>query len=98
MINLNWISTPQIPTENPLTVEGVNLGKKLFNDPILSVDGTISCSNRHLKSSNFSDPNKTSIGFNGLQGTRNASIITNSLWSNSFNWDGRSINIRVSSF
>ena len=90
--------TPQIPIENPLTVEGVNLGKKLFNDPILSVDGTISCSSCHLKSSNFSDPNKTSIGFNGLQGKRNASIITNSLWSNSFNWDGSALTLESQAF
>ena len=90
--------TPQIPIENPLTVEGVNLGKKLFNDPILSVDGTISCSSCHLKSSNFSDPNKTSIGFNGLQGTRNASVITNSLWSNSFNWDGSALTLESQAF
>ena len=66
----------------------MSLGEKLFNDPILSVDGTISCSSCHLKSSNFSDPNKTSIGFNGSEGFR-ASTITNSIWSNSFNWDER---------
>ncbi len=90
--------TPVIPINNPLTNEGVSLGEKLFNDPILSVDGTISCSSCHLKSSNFSDPNKTSIGFNGSEGFRNASTITNSIWSNSFNWDGSELTLENQAF
>jgi len=34
---------PVIPTNNPLTIEGIALGKKLFFDPILSKDNTQSC-------------------------------------------------------
>jgi cytochrome c peroxidase len=39
---LGW-SMPPIPVDNPLTVEGVELGRKLFYDPILSRTNTISC-------------------------------------------------------
>ena len=38
---------------NPLTQEGIDLGRKLFYDPILSIDGSISCSNCHLSYTAF---------------------------------------------
>ena len=44
-----------IPSDNPLTVEGIALGERLFNDPILSADSSLSCSGCHLKASAFSD-------------------------------------------
>ena len=37
-----------IPMDNPMTVEGVELGRKLFFDPILSIDSTRSCASCHL--------------------------------------------------
>ena len=37
------IIAPVIPSDNPLTIEGVALGKKLFFDPILSANNTQSC-------------------------------------------------------
>ncbi len=36
-----------IPEDNPMTVEGVQLGRKLFYDPILSGDNTMSCGTCH---------------------------------------------------
>ncbi len=44
-----------IPETNPLTVEGVALGKRLFYDPILSGDNTISCGSCHRQNFAFSD-------------------------------------------
>ncbi|MFZ1714039.1 MAG: cytochrome c peroxidase, partial [Saprospiraceae bacterium] len=41
---------------NPLTQEGFKLGRKLFNDPILSSDGSVACSNCHVKQAAFTDP------------------------------------------
>src|SRR6056300_157935 len=46
-----------LPDDNPLTMEGVNLGKELFNDGILSRDGSISCNSCHQQGSAFSDKN-----------------------------------------
>ncbi len=54
-----------IPENNPMTVEGIALGKKLFHDPILSGDGTQSCSSCHLQSAAFSDTNRFSQGIDG---------------------------------
>ena len=78
----------KIPENNPMTIEGVSLGEKLFNDPILSSDNTQSCISCHIQASSFSDPNQFSIGIDNIQGTRNASALINLGWNNSFNWDG----------
>lgn len=74
---------------NPMTEEGVKLGRLLFYDPILSVDSTISCSSCHVQENSFTDPNQFSSGVNGQKGNRNAMHITNVLWHEPFFWDGR---------
>src|SRR5690349_18234389 len=57
---------------NPVTEEGVDLGRKLFYDGRLSVDGTISCASCHKPGNAFSDEgNQLSKGVHGLHGTRN---------------------------
>lgn len=78
-----------IPADNPMTVEGVQLGRKLFHDKMLSSDNTISCATCHLPESGFSDPNQFSIGVNGAIGHRNAMPLVNLGWQTSFFWDGR---------
>ena len=87
-----------IPEDNPMTVEGIELGRKLFNDPILSGDGTQSCISCHIQSANFSDTNQFSTGINGMHGNRNASTIINSGWNNSNFWDGRAITLEEQAF
>ena len=87
-----------IPDNNPMTVEGIALGKKLFHDPILSADNTLACVDCHQQSSSFSDPNQFSTGIDGIQGSRNASTLTNIGWSNSFNWDGSSLTLEEQAF
>ena len=52
-----------IPENNPMTVEGVELGRKLFYDPILSKDKNISCASCHSQENGFSDAERFSIGF-----------------------------------
>lgn len=84
---------PKIPSDNPMTEEGVELGKKLFYDPILSSNNTHSCASCHFQINGFSDPNQFSIGVNGLAGDKNASALINLAW-NTFNfWDGRVISL-----
>ena len=87
-----------IPQDNPMTVEGVNLGEKLFNDPILSADNSLACVNCHNKSSSFSDPNQYSTGIDNIQGTRNASALVNIGWNSSFNWDGSAQSLEKQAF
>jgi len=45
------IIPPVIPLNNPQTIEGVALGKKLFFDPILSADNTQACAACHSQNS-----------------------------------------------
>lgn len=77
-----------IPSTNPLTVEGVALGKRLFYDPILSRDNTQSCASCHLQDFGFTDPNQFSTGIDGIAGTRNAMPLINLGWQTKFFWDG----------
>ena len=82
-----------IPADNPLTVEGVKLGRFLFGEKAMSLDHSISCGSCHSPEANFSDPNQFSEGVGGMLGNRNASAIINLGWSSSFEWDGRALSL-----
>lgn len=74
---------------NPVTEAGFTLGKKLFYDPLLSRDNTISCADCHISYAAFSHPDHaTSHGIDGLFGRRNALPVQNMLWKTGFFWDG----------
>ncbi|HZG01732.1 MAG TPA: cytochrome c peroxidase [Chitinophagales bacterium] len=78
-----------IPANNSLTVEGVALGRKLFYDPILSGDNTMSCGTCHKQSFAFTDSTlQLSTGIDGLVGTRNTMPLFNLGWQKKFFWDG----------
>jgi len=79
-----------IPADNPLTVEGVELGRLLFWETRLSEDNSMSCGSCHLPEVNFADPAQYSTGVTGAVGTRNAMALINLGWASSFFWDGRS--------
>lgn len=78
-----------IPADNPMTVEGVELGRKLFYDERLSGDNTMSCASCHAPEIAFSDTGAFSIGIDGLPGGRNAMPLVNLGWAERFFWDGR---------
>ena len=88
----------KIPSDNPMTVEGIALGEKLFKDPILSADNTQACINCHQQNFSFSDPNQFSTGIDNIQGNRNASALINLGWNTSFNWDGSSLTLEEQAF
>ncbi|MGB0897009.1 MAG: cytochrome-c peroxidase [Flavobacteriaceae bacterium] len=85
------ILDPIIPFDNPQTVEGVALGKKLFFDTLLSADNTQSCASCHAPESAFSDANRFSEGIDGISGHRNSMSIFNLAFNydEKFFWDGR---------
>lgn len=75
--------------KNPLTEEGFQLGRKLFYDPILSRDSTISCSSCHLQATGFTHVDHAlSHGIDERFGTRNSPALMNLAWSKTFMWDG----------
>lgn len=79
-----------VPPNNPLTVDGTNLGRHLFYDPILSVDGSTACADCHLPSGGFTDNLTVSAGVGGALGTRSSMTLINAAYYfNGLFWDGR---------
>lgn len=78
-----------IPPDNPMTVEAVELGRLLFWEKGLSADSSMSCGSCHLPSFSFADPNPVSTGVTGAQGQRNAMALINMGWVQHLFWDGR---------
>ena len=77
------------PTDNPTTIKKITLGKQLYFDPRLSVDGTISCNSCHNVMSSGTDNRPTSVGVNGQRGGRSAPTVWNSALLSVQFWDGR---------
>ena len=76
-------------SKNPLTEEGVQLGRKLFYDGNLSKDGNISCGSCHQQFGAFSTyDHSLSHGFNNSLTIRNAPGLFNLAWQKEFMWDG----------
>jgi cytochrome c peroxidase len=78
-----------IPAENPLTVEGIALGRKLFYDNILSANNTMACASCHQFENYFVDSNKAfSTGVDQIEGTRNSMPLFNMGYASNYFWDG----------
>ncbi|HTW30119.1 MAG TPA: cytochrome c peroxidase [Candidatus Sulfotelmatobacter sp.] len=78
-----------IPADNPPTAETIALGRRLFYDPILSSDNTVSCASCHSPQSGFSDPRPVSEGVGKKLGSRHSPPVVNAAYYNVQFWDGR---------
>jgi cytochrome c peroxidase len=79
-----------IPADNPLTTEGVELGRFLFYDKLLSASGTMACASCHLPEGGFTDNKNVSAGIDGINGKRSSMSLANIGFVNSgLFWDGR---------
>ena len=89
------ILPPVIPSNNPLTKEGIALGKRLFFDKKLSADNTQACASCHAPQKAFTDERQFSIGIDGIEGTRNSMPLFNLAWNydDKFFWDGRELGL-----
>ncbi|MEQ9569994.1 MAG: cytochrome c peroxidase [Longimicrobiales bacterium] len=67
----------------------VDLGARLFADPVVSRDSTLACASCHRESHRFADPRPTSTGRGGLRGHRNAPSLLNTAYRTHLFWDGR---------
>lgn len=95
----DWASTGSqqiiIPVDNPLTVEGIALGRKLFYERALSDDYSMSCATCHQQEFAFTDPRVVSLGTDGSPGRRNSMAIMNPAWDQFFFWDGRASSLEM---
>ncbi|MGJ8734771.1 MAG: cytochrome-c peroxidase [Cellulophaga sp.] len=94
------ILAPVIHTDNPQTVEGIALGKKLFFDPILSADNTQACADCHTPENAFTDTDRFSDGIDGILGNRNTMPLFNLAWNydEKFFWDGQVFSLEHQAF
>lgn len=90
ILEYGFLPPPNLPQDNPLTREGVLLGRMLFYDNILSKDQSQACASCHNQNTGFTDAMQFSIGVNGEPGLRNSMSAFNMAWNtNGFFWDGR---------
>jgi cytochrome c peroxidase len=83
-----------IPDKMQANKQKVLLGKKLFLDPILSKDGTISCSTCHNLQAGGDDGLKFSFGIDGKVGNINSPTVYNAVFNFRQFWDGRAKDLK----
>jgi len=86
---------PENPS-NPLTYDGVQLGRHLFYDPILSSDSSMACASCHKPEFAFTDGQAFSTGVTGQMGSRSSmSLLNVAYFSKGLFWDGRSADLET---
>lgn len=90
-----WVKPAHFPdpvydmSRNPLTEEGIELGRFLFYDGILSRTNQIGCGTCHQQEAAFTHHgHELSHGVDDLLGSRNSPAVQNMAWNTSFFWDG----------
>jgi cytochrome c peroxidase len=86
-----------IPADNPPTTATIALGRKLFYDPKLSKDNTVSCAFCHDPNIGFTDGRRLAQGVGGMTGMRNAPTVLNAAYSPLQFWDGRAATLEEQS-
>lgn len=97
-----WVRPAHFPApvyqfgDNVYSKAGFELGRRLFFDPMLSRDGTISCASCHRQKDAFADgATAFSQGVNNGISARNSPVVFNMAWNKSFMWDGGVNHIEV---
>ncbi|MBI4995741.1 MAG: c-type cytochrome [Rhodocyclales bacterium] len=92
-----WQALPQAapaPADNPTTAEKVELGRRLFFDPNLSLTRDVSCASCHdVVGGTGVDGRRTSKGIRGQMGGRNAPTVWNAAFQAVLFWDGRAASL-----
>jgi cytochrome c peroxidase len=84
-----------IPDSVDVHEQKAALGKKLFFDPILSKDATISCATCHDLQNGGDDGLKFSFGIKGQEGSINAPTVYNAVFNFRQFWDGRAKDLKA---
>lgn len=85
---------PALVFQDEVTPKNFALGKKLFYDPILSVDSSVSCATCHQQKGAFAQiDHDLSHGVFNLLGNRNSPSIQNLAWQSQFFWDGGTLHL-----
>lgn len=90
---------PEAAQDNPLTAEGIALGRMLFYDVRLSGNNQVSCATCHNQQQAFTDG--VALATHGVSGTqllRHAPALVNLAWMKELFWDGGSLNLESQAF
>ncbi|WCM29449.1 cytochrome-c peroxidase [Sphingomonas sp. QA11] len=79
-------SAPRVPADNAMSPAKIELGRRLFYDADLSIDGSMSCATCHEQHRAFADGNATHAGVHGDPGRRNVPGLANVAWAKSLTW------------
>ncbi|MGO4264018.1 cytochrome-c peroxidase, partial [Lysobacter sp. TAB13] len=82
-------SAVPFPASNPLTPAKLELGRRLFGDPTLSSNGTVSCATCHDPALGFTDGVAIWKGVARVPLVRHTPHLWNLAWGAAFFWDGR---------
>ena len=77
---------PKVPVENPMTAEKAELGRHLFYDKRLSLNGTQSCASCHEQALAFTDGKANAIGSTGVVNRRSSMSLTNAAYNSAQTW------------
>ncbi len=97
--NAGVLNTDNEPANNRVTDIGATLGRVLFYDKQLSINGTVSCASCHGQAAGFSDTNVKSIGFEGGLTDVHSMRLTNTRFytASTMFWDKRAANLEAQS-
>ena len=75
-----------VPADNPTSAARVELGRRLFYDADLSIDGTLACASCHEQRRAFAEGVATHGGVKGALGRRNAPGLANVAYLSPLTW------------
>lgn len=87
----SYVPPPRVPADNPMSEAKFQLGRHLFFDKRLSMNGTKACASCHLQERAFTDGRAVSPGATGEFTTRNAQSIANAAWNATYTWANPSL-------
>ena len=89
--NYNWVlprgfPTPKVPEDNPMSAEKVELGRRLFYETRMSIDGTFSCAFCHEQKKAFTDGLALAVGVTGELHPRSSMSLANVAYNSVLAW------------
>ncbi|WP_432322231.1 cytochrome c peroxidase [Yersinia enterocolitica] len=92
--DLQHLTLQPLPDALPVDSKKVALGSRLFHDPRLSSDNTVSCASCHQLTKGGVDNLATSTGVDGQKGGINAPTVFNAVFNVNQFWDGRAVDLQ----
>ncbi len=95
----NLADSVPFPAHNPTSEAGIELGRMLFYDPVLSANNQVSCASCHVQNQGFADGVALSKhGVSGQKLKRHSPILINLAWNRGLFWDGGANNLESLAF